>query len=289
MKCASRYSFMLLLKLALVYIVLCLLVAFFQRRLIYYPMRESEPFLRAMAKKLGVVPVTNAENVIVAWTRPVPQASKRVVMFHGNAGCALHRYYMFDQFQSETAGEFWQVFLFEYPGYGAHPGSPSERTIVRAAGDFIDTLIGQDGAPLFLLGESLGGGPACALAAARPDQIAGVLLITPFDTLTGAGHVHFPFLPIGWMLMDRYDSIGALKKYTGPLAILAAERDEVLPVRLAERLYASYAGRKRFWLIPNATHNEIPYAPSADWWREALEFLNSFSMPASCPGLKKPA
>ena len=56
-----------------------------------------------------------------------------MLVFHGNAGPALHRLYFVAGFQA--LGKSWEVFLCEYPGYGSRPGSPSESAI-KSAMDF---------------------------------------------------------------------------------------------------------------------------------------------------------
>ena len=164
------------------------------------------------------------------------------------------------------------MFLFEYPGYGARPGSPGEQAFIEAGGQALAQLA-PDSRPVFLLGESLGSGLACALAARAPQQVAGVFCVTPFARLGDVAAHHYPFLPVRWLLRDRWENSAALRHFPGPLAVLLAEEDEVIPARHGRRLFEDFAGRKRLWLEPGARHNTLDFSPRAAWWREVSDFL----------------
>ena len=79
-----------------------------------------------------------------------------------------------------------------------------------------------------LIGDSIGTGPACALAreANPPDEI---VLVTPFDTLAHVAAKRMWFLPVRWILKDRWDNVAALRHYRGPVRIYAAEYDTIIP------------------------------------------------------------
>jgi len=124
-------------------------------------------------------------------------------------------------------------------------------------------------------GESIGSGAACYLAGTHPDEIDGVLLIGPFTALPDVAAWHYPFLPVRWLMVDRFDNVVALHNYHGPLAVLLAGADEVVSRELGQRLFDSYHGPKREWVQEGAGHNDIDFHPSAKWWRESTDFLLS--------------
>lgn len=126
---------------------------------------------------------------------------------------------------------------------------------------------------MFLLGESLGSGVACALAGQHPDQIAGLLLITPFTAMADVAAVHYPFLPVGLFLRDRFDSARALTRYRGPVVVVTAGADAVVPARLGRALLQNYSGPSRLFEQSGMTHNTLNLEPDASWWHEALVFL----------------
>jgi uncharacterized protein len=254
---------------ALVYLGLLMLLAGCQNRLLYYPTRDTEPKLLKQASLEGLDAWRNPQGEIVGWHLRKPTAKKRLVVFHGNAGYALHRSFYAEGF----AGHDFEVYLFEYPGYGARPGSPGKDVFLSTGRAVVDQLLTADSRPLYLLGESIGGGTACALAAALPDKIAGVVLVVPFARLVEVAKWHFPYLPVGLLLRDRYDNIASLEKYHGPIAMVVAECDEVVSPEQGRKLHAAYAGPKLLVSLPDCGHNGFPTNTGADWWQTVTNFL----------------
>jgi alpha-beta hydrolase superfamily lysophospholipase len=144
---------------------------------------------------------------------------------------------------------------------------------VADAKETIELVYQEYGGPLFLWGESLGAGVAAAVAADPPVPVDGVVLITPWDTLGDLAQSLYWYLPAKWLMRDRYDNIGNLRSFEGPVAVLMAEGDEVIPPRRSSRLYASLPGPKRLWVFPGAGHNSWPTGPAETWWREVVDFM----------------
>ncbi len=243
-----------------------------QRHLIYYPATEASAVLSERARAEGYRPWRNEGGDIIGWRPERAEAGAgRVVVFHGNAGFALNRTYYADGFAALDGD--WEVFLFEYPGYGARDGRPSEKAFFRSAEEAVGLLEAENTRPLLLVGESLGSGVATEMARRFPDRVTALLLITPFTDLAAVGSRHFPFLPVRLLLRDRYDNVRALQDYSGPVAVLLAGRDEVIPVDLGKKLYESYTGPKWLRVQEDRGHNTLDLAPAAPWWRELGAFL----------------
>jgi hypothetical protein len=243
-----------------------------QRQLIYYPAVAEEHVLLDEATRLGLRPWRDENEGLIGW-RPAREGDggRRMLAFHGNAGFALHREYFVEGFKALR--DDWEVFLFEYPGYGARPGSPSEVVIKAAAARALELLLSHDTRPIYLIGESLGSGVASHLAATFPEQVAGLLLVTPFSSLHDVAAHHFKLLPVRTLLSERYDSMEALSHYRGPVAFLLAGQDEVVPKILGQRLHDNYNGPRWLRVIPGAGHNSLPLYPNTDWWGEVSAFL----------------
>jgi len=242
-----------------------------QRQFIYYPATASEARLMPEAEGSGMRAWRGPDNELIGW-RPVSSgAERRMLVFHGNAGYALHRSYYVEALSG--LDESFEVFILEYPGYGARSGRPSEEKNYTAAEEALRLLFQEDERPVFLTGESLGSGVASEMAARFPDQVEGLLLVTPFTTLREAGRAHFPAFLLNLILTEEYDNVQALKSYRGPLAVLLAEHDEVVPARLGRELYDTYGGPKKIWIQRGRTHNTLNLSPSAAWWEEVVEFL----------------
>jgi pimeloyl-ACP methyl ester carboxylesterase len=241
----------------------------------YIPSREPESALLARARNLGLEPWRDETGAIIGWRsiHSGRHAANRMLVFHGNAGYALHRDYYVSGFQGIDDGHDWEVYLFEYPGYGARPGAVGQEQFVKAGLRALEALRAKDSRPIFLLGESLGSGSACALAHAAPDRVAGLFLVVPFARMGDVAAHHFSFLPVRLMLRDRWDNAAALRGYHGPVAMLIADQDEVVTATQGHLLFEGYAGPKRLWIEPNAGHNTIEFRASAPWWREVSDFL----------------
>ena len=175
-----------------------------------------------------------------------------------------------DPVRGETPGVAWLI--VNYRGYGASEGSPSERALVADALELHDhaaRLPEVDGARIHAFGRSLGSGVAVALAAERP--LRGLILVSPFDSLTAVAKRYYPYLPVDWLLKHPFDSIGRAPALKTPLLCLIAERDEVIPAVHAERLYAAWGGPKRKVLLGGANHNSTD--GSAGFWSSIRAFL----------------
>ncbi len=255
---------------ALVYVGLLLLLAGCQRGLIYYPSRASEDRATAMARADGMEPWRGNEGSVIGWRQvDALDDAPPLLVFHGNAGQASQRGYLAAVFRPE-----WRVYVMEYPGYGPRSGRPNESAFYAAASEAFDQLRQTyTGRPLFVGGESLGTGVAAYLAGQYPNDVAGVLLITPFTSLVDVARSHYPIFPISLLMRDRYPSRKHLRSYSGPVAFIVAEHDEVVPARLGRQLYEEYHGPKRLWTQDGRDHNTLDYSPLSHWWVEARDFL----------------
>jgi hypothetical protein len=112
-------------------------------------------------------------------------------------------------------------------------------------------------------------------AAARDEslKIDALILITPWDSLTAVAKSLYPLLPVGLFLKDKYDSVENLKSFRGKVAVIGAQRDEILPIRHANALYNSLSGKKKMWVIQGAGHNDWPLFVDTKKWQEFMDFV----------------
>ena len=86
-----------------------------------------------------------------------------------------------------------------------------------------------------VLGESIGSGPACALALEKPGPDK-IVLVVPFDSLANVASRHFFFLPVRLMLRDAWNNVESLSHYTGSVEIFGAKEDTIIPIDHARAL-----------------------------------------------------
>ena len=190
-----------------------------------------------------------------------------VLYFGGNAEEVS---WMIDAVLAQAPGSSW--LLMDYRGYGQSAGSPSEKALVADALALYDHAVklpGVDPKRIYAFGRSLGGGVAVALAAERP--LAGLVLVTPFDSLAAVAKRYYWYLPVDWMLKHRFDSIALAPQLKTPLLCLIAERDEVIPAAHGERLCEAWGGPKKKIVLAAAGHNTTDAQPM--FWRSIREFL----------------
>ena len=63
----------------------------------------------------------------------------------------------------------------------------------------------------------------------------------------------------GWLLQDKYEQATYLRNYKGPLLIVRAGRDDVVPPARTDQLIASI-GRKQVLDLPNDDHATVASA-----------------------------
>jgi hypothetical protein len=241
-----------------------------QNRFLYFPEPQwpTEQMLAYENMKLWQATAADYQGLIIASDAPAPNGT--IVLFHGNGGTALDRGFYLKPFMNLG----FRVILAEYPKYGGRPGKVGEKPFVAAGLETVRLAFDQYKEPLYLVGESLGCGVAAAVAKQTSVPVAGIILITPWDTLASVAKSLFPFLPVQLVLTDKYDSIDNLKSFPKKISVVGAEYDEILPIKHAMNLYnALPEGRKRLWVIKGAGHNDWPMHTDASLFKEMTDFV----------------
>lgn len=182
----------------------------------------------------------------------------------------------------ELAGDFlweaerlppgWGVAALDYRGYGRSGGAPGERELVADGLALYDHLAGVGGVDperMVVMGRSLGSGVAVAVAASRP--VAGVVLVTPFDSMVNVARELYPYAPVGWLLRHPFDSVGRAPGITVPLLVLAAESDTLIPPHHARALVEAWGGPRELHLVGGTDHNTIQEGEG--YWDRMVAFL----------------
>ncbi|MFN9269638.1 MAG: alpha/beta hydrolase [Planctomycetaceae bacterium] len=299
------------------WLLICLLLALFQRRLIYHPtqvpalappsdlpwataealqvttedgqtlngwrLSPKSPVARARRRTPQQSPSNAPEAASKAATAPPasaststtsteadaesssPEAPPVVLYFCGNAG---HRGYRLVDFEVLIAAGA-EVCCFDYRGYGDNLGTPTEADLRRDARSAWNLLTGPLQIParrIVLFGESLGGGVATRLAAdvCADQQIPGGLVLrSTFNSLREIAAAQFSWVPVGLLLVDRYESQQCVGGVTCPVLSLHGERDTIVPLTSGRMLFntappQSHNGiAKQFVPLPRADHNDV--------------------------------
>lgn len=232
----------------LAYLALCALMYFGQRSQIYFPVRESDP-PGAAAIRL----VTGDGVDLKIWVVP-RHGPRALVYFGGNAEDVAGNLPAF-----ASAFPAHSLYLVNYRGYGGSTGSPSEAALQADAIAIYDDLRGRH-PEISVIGRSLGSGVAVHLASLR--DVHRLVLVTPFDSLVNVAREHFRYLPVGWLMRERYESANRVPAVRAPTLVVIAGADEIVPRARAAALVAAFpASQVRSEVLPGATHNGLDRMP----------------------------
>lgn len=241
MNSIRKNAMTVLLAILLVYIGLCGLLFFCQRRLMYFPTSEIRE------RTENQLQIRNGTETIKVW-RIGLESNSAILYFGGNAENVWWNIPAFE----DTFPEF-VLYLVNYRGYGGSSGTPSETGIFEDAVVVYD-YVKQRHSGISVIGRSLGSGVAAYLATVR--HIDKLVLVTPFDSIENVAKRHFPFLPVSWLLKDKYDSAKLAHKISSPTLLLIAEKDEVVPRERSDALVnALPVDSVNVAVMKNATHN----------------------------------
>lgn len=256
------------------YLYLCVTYAIHQREYQYtLGGTRSTPEAAAAAGFTEVKIATADGERLDGWWRPPPAAERGVVLFlHGTPGTVPDQVWRLDQLKHSGLG----ILAIDWRGYGGSTGNPTElglRADARAGFDFIRAAAPQSKIAVF--GESLGTGPAVALARDRP--VAGVLLNAPYASVRRLFELRGLPIPYRWLMKDPFDSEALIGGVTAPLLILHGTDDPAIPVAEAHRLYDAAHEPKMIFIADGAGHLD---AWEGGGERLALEALARWTTPA---------
>ena len=226
-----------------------------QRQLIYFPdTRAVPPAGSAIDGARDVTLHTEDGLELGAWF--VPSGGKdtgfAVLFLPGNGGNREGRAGLAEELRRRGVA----VLLVDYRGYGGNPGSPSEEGL-GADADAAVAALGELGYPperTIYFGESLGSGVAAALAARRPP--AGIVLRSPFTELADVGAHHYPYLPVRFLLRDRFPVVEHLAGSEVPVTVIYGDRDSVVPTSLSAEVADEVGNLVESVVIAGADHND---------------------------------
>jgi len=231
----------------LVYLALCVILFLYQRDLIYFPQPRS-PGTGATTFTLQA---DGAQLLVTARQRSGPDA---LLYFGGNAEDVS---YSLASLSTGFSG--YAIYLLHYRGYGGSSGKPSEAALVADAVLLFDKVRAEH-QNIVVVGRSLGSGVAVHLASLRP--VARLVLVTPYDSLQQLAAQQFPYFPVRWLLLDKFESSKYAERVTAPTLIVAAEHDEVIPRASTETLYKHFrAGVASLKVVIGTGHNTISESP----------------------------
>ena len=218
------------------------------------------------------------------------------VQFHGN-GQNMTAHFA-SLFWAADAG--YNFFTFDYRGYGASEGSPSQEGVYHdalAAIAYVQKRVPAvaGAAPdLVFYGQSLGG---AVLMRAYPDlvdktRVKYVVIDSSFPSYRSAARdilsrhwLTFIFQPLGWLVMsDAYAPEDWIEKISPtPLLVIHGDKDQVIPLKFGQKVFALAKEPKTFWLVHNGEHIDSMVRHRGRYREKLIELLEGRPRPSGAP------
>jgi uncharacterized protein len=234
-----------------VYLAVCIAAFVMQRQLIYHPYREILMTPVAIGLQYEELRLHSPDGVeFVVWFIPSESSAVNIVYFHGNAENISNSFDLYKLLHELGVN----VYAFEYRGYANCTGTPSEDGISTDLKTFSKYLTDSlpAGAKTVALGRSLGGAVAAKFATLYP--IDGIIFESTFNRMADVGRKAFPYLPISFLLSERYDTEEIMRSLNKPVLVIHSPDDEVIPFELGRKLFNVATGEKLFVEI-KGSHN----------------------------------
>lgn len=183
----------------------------------------------------------------------VERPGKPLLVFYGGNGRDVS-----DMIGTLAGLKDFSVLTFNYRGFGKSTGSPSEKVMVSDALLVLDKVLeetGRKASDVVVIGESIGSGVATQVAASR--EVGNLVLLVPFDSLLSVAKEKVPYMPIGLILKDRFRSDKFAQDVKCPVHILAAAKDEVIPVHHARHLATCFPRPVHYREYQGVGHNNL--------------------------------
>lgn len=240
-----------------------------ERRFIYFPYRELVAAPADYGLRADEVRLVAADGVRLHGWWIHGDGARALVWFHGNAGNISHRLenarLLVDRFGLA-------ILLVDYRGYGLSDGEPDEPGLyLDGEAMYREAAARRRPDDIVLFGRSLGAAVAVEMALRHP--VGAVILETPFLSVPAMARAVYPFIP-SFLIRTQFDSETKIAGVAPPKLILHGDRDEIVPIAQARRLFELAHPPKRFYVVRGASHNDTYLVGGPAYfeaWRQFLE------------------
>jgi len=258
---------------AAAYFAFMLMLAFFQKKYIYYPARDiiTTPGLKGMEYEDIYFDSSDGIRLNGWFFPPTDDRGETVLFCHGNADNISYFIDDVRTFMDIGLG----VFIFDYRGYGRSGGNQSETGTyfdAEAAWKWLTKDRNINPSKIIIAGRSLGGAIAAWLA--KEHKPRALFLETAFTSVEDIASKTHPFVPVRFFLRYKYSTLDYLLKVKAPVLVVHSKDDTVVPFIHGQKLYAAAPSPKKFIEL-SGTHRNC-FVESAEIYTEGIkDFLES--------------
>lgn len=243
------------------YVVIGVLIYFFQERFIFLPSVLAQDFKFQFDKPFEEHFIETENNGRINLLHFQARDSKGlIVYFHGNAG-SLDRW---GNVVEPLVDLGYDVLIADYRGYGKSRGAMSQKNLLHDAKKIYSFALDLEKEErIVLYGRSLGTGFASYLAGLYEPKL--VILETPFYSLEAEANRRFKLYPVSWFLQYTFKSYKYLQLNKAPVYVFHGTEDRIVSYNSGVRLFENIdVNGGRFIAIDGGYHNNL--AEYEEYW-----------------------
>ena len=218
----------------LCYLLIVIFVFFYQRNLLYHPSENNYTSDKInFAYEEIYIPTSEGKKLKAWFHKKNLKQKKTMIFFHGNAGNLSNRIYKLNLIKNFDIN----FLIVAYRGFSGNEGNPTEAGLYQDARDALKWLNkqGVEDKQIIIYGESLGTGVSAEVA--QNKNFAGIILESPFTSMVDACKHYYFYLPVSFLLKDRYETVKKLKNIKVPILIMHGEKDKIVPFKMGKKVF----------------------------------------------------
>ena len=246
-----KYLYLILSSTLVAYLIVLVLIYFYQRNLLYHPTENNYQNDEILFNYEEIFIKVDEEIELKSWLiKKDFKKYKTIVIFHGNAGHLSNRIYKLNELYKLDIN----ILLISWRGFSGNKGFPTEQNLYQDAEAAIKWLNDKkiSNNKIILYGESLGSGVAVELG--KRNDFNSIILESPFTSIENAAKIYYPYLPVRFLLKDRFDSINKIKMVKNPILIMHGKKDDVVPFSMGKELFEKANNPKDSYFTSNDDH-----------------------------------
>ena len=246
-----KYIYILITSAIVIYLILLTLIYINQRKLLYLPSENNylDDPINFAYNEFFIEVDKNIE--IKSWLIEKDLKKYKTILFlHGNAGNLLNRSYKLNRFNELDLN----VLIISWRGFSGNQGKPNETNLYEDAKKAVKWLNdkGVKTENIILYGESLGTGVAVEIG--QTNKFNSIILESPYTSMIKAAKIYYPYLPVKFLLKDKYESEKKIKNIKTPILIMHGKKDDIVPFYMGKKLFEIANKPKKFLQIEEDDH-----------------------------------
>ena len=246
-----KYFYILITSSFIIYLILLTFIYLNQRNLLYLPSENNylDDKIKFEYEEYFIEVEQNIK--LKSWLiKKDFKKYKTLLFFHGNAGNLFNRSYKLNRFNELDLN----VLIISWRGFSGNPGEPTEINLYEDSRKAVKWLNdkGVSSENIILYGESLGTGVAVELG--QNNKFNSIILESPYTSMEKAAKIYYPYLPIKYLLKDKYNSEKKIKNINIPILIMHGKKDHIIPFHMGKKLFETANLPKQFLVIASDDH-----------------------------------